>query len=164
MSLGKSQTFNDSQPFCSNMTYMMPTHLLLAKEVPLLSSMSVRQSRETEYTSEWQADLCNKTLTQNLGSKQSRKPNHNICSNWSTWSGLSQWLSEIFAPASNSGSTKESQICSQTNHIIFPTSSSICLQLPHANNIRSAYLKPSPSFTIKSLSYSPACLWISAKC
>lgn len=38
----QNKTHNGSQAFCSNMTYRMPTHVLLAEEFPLLSSMSMR--------------------------------------------------------------------------------------------------------------------------
>lgn len=102
-------------------------HLLLRQDIDQASSHAIGQrspqrSGQTEYASGYWPDLCNKTLTLNLGSTQPSKPNHSLCSNWlqmvRTWSMTARFKKKFFCPASNSESTRESEICSTRSHNI----------------------------------------------
>lgn len=123
----------------------MPTPILLDQEVPSLSSVSMRQRNgQAEYASGYWPGLRNKILTLHLGSMQPRKPNHSLCSNWPQIDLVNNcqifYLIFFSHPASSSGSTRESSICTDqiTGH------SPLLLSPPpasYAGDLQSAHLQ-----------------------
>lgn len=66
------------------------------------------------------------------------------------WAGIRRWLpaSLIFAPASNSGPIRESQICSPSQSHKMPSFLLGGLQLPQANTLQSEHTCSLPLFSL----------------